>query len=252
MHPSLSASAFLPLLLCSFFLPSIRAAIQQPPLSTLILYHSAPTPLPVSNSPSPPTNLKTLAILAYLPSRPYLSTLQSFSPPANTSNSLSSLSKDSLTQIITYHPSNNNKNDDSQRAAYRSTSTTTSSFHAPAQGRFRLTVAPDGSVVSASWRSWLPKDSASSSQTQRKEGNIEGVGDFDLITLAPPPTPIFDRPAPKTQGAGGSGAGGGGNGAGGDGEGEGEVQEEKTIFQRYWWVLVAVALLAMTGGGGDK
>ena len=131
MHLSLTASAFLPLILCSFFLRTTKAAIQQPPLSTLTLYHSPPTPLPVSNSPSPPTNLKPLAILAYLPSRPYLSTVQSFTPPANTSHSLDSLSRDSFTQIITYHSPNNNKNDESQRGSYRSTSTTTSSFHAP-------------------------------------------------------------------------------------------------------------------------
>ena len=210
----------LSLILTLILLPRAYSAIQQPSLSTITLYHSrsAPTTTPSSSTPQP------LAILSYLPNRPYLSKISSFTPPSNTT---AADADDDYTQVITY------LSPDKQQ--FRSSSTATLSFHAPAKGRFRLNVAQDGTVLGASWRCWLPKPRAGNAEKKEAEESQrrgaearEDNGDFDLVMQQLPPLVMFEKPnkgsVKQADAAKGAGAGG---------VGEEEVVEEKSLFQKY-------------------
>lgn len=108
-------------------------------------------------------------------------------------------------------------------------------------------VARDGEVLGVSWGAG------------RGVGKGDGMGDFDLLVEGVGVRPVFER--------GGKGKGGV-LGTGEEGEGE---KDERTLLQRlvrgvfegwridvltflgcrYWWVLIGVAVLALSGGG-DK
>ncbi|KAK0508641.1 hypothetical protein JMJ35_008917 [Cladonia borealis] len=204
-------------------LPALTATSPPPPLQTLTLHHLPSNP---TSTPLP------LAILTYHPHHPHLSHLQSFTPPPNTTTS----SSDAITQVALYRPQTNH---------LTSSAVATYAFHPPYKGRFRILVDPiTGEAVAASYHAWLPK---SSSVVEKAKNNKQpgGKGDFDIQTIKSPPPIVFDKPAKAKGKAGATGAGAGAV------EPEGEP-EEKTFLQKYWWVLLGVAVLAVSGGGGEK
>ena len=233
--------------------------------------------IPSLQTVQPPSNPKTLAVLTYKPSDPSLSTIRSFNPPSNSSTTKT---PEDLTQILTYLSATHSP------SHFRTTSTLTRAFHAPYTGRFRLVIDPKtGDILSASWRAWLSVDKSPSKdetrktkqkrsepakdrkkQQQRKSGGKKSKGaeevirdergDFDIVVPGQAPAVVFDR-KPRAAGAGAAGAGGSGGGAastaGGDGE-EGEEEDQRTFLQKYWWLMLGIAVLAVTssGGGGDR
>ena len=174
---------FLALLPPSFSATTISPA-DKPALQTITLHH-------LSSSHS----AKTLATLAFFPSDPSLSKVQSFTPPHNSTY---------LTRIaIPVSPSSSSKNND-----YRTTLTSTSSFHAPYTGRFRILITQEGEVLGASWHA---SPSSSNKPTLR-----EGQGDFDIVLVEKGPQITGLEPEKKI---------------GADGKADGEV-EEKTFLQK--------------------
>ncbi|KAL6718257.1 hypothetical protein ACLMJK_004345 [Lecanora helva] len=213
--------------------PSAAAAATAP-LHTATLYH-----FPPSSAPLP------LATLLYIPHQPHLSSLESFIPPPNTTSTTST------TRLGIYLPNNTT---DLNSPHLRTSATATYSFHAPYTGRFRLLVDPkSGECIGVSWRAWWDegkgREEGKKEKGKRKGGGKEvvedGRGDFDVVLQKEAPVVVFDKPA---KGKGGQQQGAG-QGHGVDGE---EEVVEKTFLQKYWWLLIGVAFLAMTGGGPEK
>ncbi|KAM0806021.1 hypothetical protein BDR22DRAFT_195165 [Usnea florida] len=189
-----------------------------PPLHTATLHY-----LPVHPAPTPSSTPHPLAILTYSPRTPHLSTLTSFTPPSNSTSDPTA-----LTSVVVYLDGDNPNGQ-----SYRSSVTATHGFHSPCQGRFRIVLDMKGDVVGASWRSWIPRDDDGDAGNKKGKGNGKadegsgGRGDFDILSTKPAPRVTFDKTV----------------------KGKGVV--EKTLLQKYWWVLIGVAVLAMTGGS-DK
>ena len=169
-----------------------------------ILYTATVHQLP----PSPTASSKPLATLIYHPLYPELSKVQSFAPPKNTTDPLAT------TQVAIYFPNNDPTSD-----RFRSSATATNGFYAPYKGRLRILVDPeDGTVLSASWRAWRPKDDGQ--QANR-------LGDFEIMTRKQAPPVVFDISTKEKSSA----AQNRGQGAQQGAEGEEEVVE-KTFFQK--------------------
>ncbi|KAL8731902.1 MAG: hypothetical protein Q9181_004138 [Wetmoreana brouardii] len=93
------------------------------------------------------------------------------------------------------------------------------------------------------------------------EGEVEGKreryqeggkGDFDIVVQQRAPVVWVDKAPAKGGRSKGAAVGTGEKGkAKEDGEGE-EEAEEKTFLQKYWWVILAVTIFAMAGGGPEK
>ncbi|MCJ1467025.1 hypothetical protein MMC07_005647 [Pseudocyphellaria aurata] len=193
-----------------------------PPSYTTTIHHfppSSPTPIP-------------LATLSFSPLDQSLSKLLAFTPP-----SAPAANSTELIRIAVVLPSS----DPSAAPRYRTTSTSLASFHPSYKGRLRLVVSRNGDVLGASWRAGLATtvEGQKVLTANEKEGNVKG--DFDLLVEKEGPKPFFEKFPAK-------GASGNRVVVGEDGE---EV-EEKTLLQKYWWILVGVAFLAITSGGGDK
>ncbi|KAK3171755.1 hypothetical protein OEA41_003839 [Lepraria neglecta] len=221
-------------LLSLLSLPTAFAASSPQQASPATLYTATLHHLPSTPTDTISSSAKQLAVITYHPLYPHLSSLSSFTPPKNTTNT------EDLTQVAIYLP-----NGDVKGERFRTSATATNGFYAPYKGRFRIVVEPlTGEVVGASWHAYLPKTSPS--QPSGKEnvkgngkagsGKEKGVatmrGDFDIITVKRAPGVVFDKPA-KGKGAATAGTGsGGGSGAGSAGpEGEEEVAE-KTFLQK--------------------
>ncbi|KAL9600476.1 MAG: hypothetical protein Q9179_003199, partial [Wetmoreana sp. 5 TL-2023] len=160
----------------------------------------------------------------------------------------------------------------------RTSAALTESFYAPFRGRLRVVVShEEGAVLGVSWRAWVPSSSASSSvstgekeeEEMAKGGRYQegGKGDFDMVVQQRVPRVWVDKAPAKGGKSKGAAAGTGEKGKG-DGEGE-EEAEERTFLQkyvlcgllhggsvtnqnRYWWVILAVTIFAMAGGGPEK
>ncbi|KAL8747024.1 MAG: hypothetical protein Q9184_007661 [Pyrenodesmia sp. 2 TL-2023] len=214
--------------------PTAQQQPSPPTLRTATLHHlpSLPSPSALSARPTP------LATLSYSPSHPHLSRLTSFTPPQNST---------SLVQIGICFSENTCRTS----AAYAY------AFYPPYEGRFQIVVGEEG-VLAVAWTAGMK----SKVRVRKGNGNGEkekryeegGKGDFDIRVQAKAPGVWVDR-APGAYGRGAAGAGEKGMekrvGAPA-GEGEGEEVEEKSLLQRYWWVILAVTVFAMAGGGGDK
>ncbi|KAL8725241.1 MAG: hypothetical protein Q9166_007480 [cf. Caloplaca sp. 2 TL-2023] len=218
-------SVFFTLLsLTSFSLSSAPS----PPLQTLIV-HSLPSTSSLS-SPAEP-----IATLNYSPEHPHLSKISSFSPPTRPKD------EDALIQIGVCFDGNKE---------CRTTATMTKSFHPPYKGRFRIVTNKEGEVLSVSWRAWL-SSSSTSSAVEDNEGKYQpgGKGDFDVVVQSQAPGVWVDKPVTKGKG---KGRAGGGKAEEEKKEGEEEEVDERSFLQKYWWVILAVTIFAMAGGGPDK
>jgi len=128
--------------------------------------------------------------------------------------STNTLSEEELVRVGVYDP---------VTKAWRGTVTSASSFGPSVQGRLRININEAGDVLGASWHaSWTGSQPGSSGEQ------------FDVVMTAVAPHPVLNKPVMLSA--------------------EGKVAEpevEKTMLQKYWWVLLGVAFLAMAGGG-DK
>ncbi|KAL8922655.1 MAG: hypothetical protein Q9172_003470 [Xanthocarpia lactea] len=76
-----------------------------------------------------------------------------------------------------------------------------------------------------------------------------GRGDFDVVVQSQAPGVWVDKLV--TKGNGKAAGGKTDEGKGKDGEEE-EVVDERSFLQKYWWVILAVTVVAMAGGGQEK
>ncbi|KAL9597060.1 MAG: hypothetical protein Q9219_005389 [cf. Caloplaca sp. 3 TL-2023] len=241
MHLHPSSLLLLLLTLTLHPLPSTTTTTNpSPPLTTQTIHHLS--------HPSPPAPLATLT---FSPHHPHLSILTSITPPPNST---------SLLQIGICFPSAANN------APCRTTAAYAYSFHAPYEGRFKIWVDKDGEgweVVGVAWKAWDAverKRSASSKALDEKriEKRYEegvGRGDFDVRIAGKAPEVWIDRDGAKGRGKKGARGGGAAGQGRKDGEGEEEEEEqrdERSFLQKYWWVILAVTVFAMAGGGPDK
>lgn len=198
---------------------------------TVNLYYRNVIPTQNTESFPDPSSFKPLATLAYSTSTPHNARITSLTPPPNTTE---------YTSIALFDPK--------EPHSSRSTVTATRGFHEPYRGRFRLLLSVDGDdVLSASYYSFY-----SVTSRDKGEGKSQGKGangeaereEFDINFQARAPAIHLDRPAKKGQKVLGA--------TGPDAEGDdGEAVEEKTFFQKYWWLL-AVALVITLIAPGDK
>lgn len=228
LKPTLEGATIPKMLLSSLFvslltlIPISSAATSGAPPS---LFKATLHALPSSPIPSSP---KPLAVLAYHPLHPHVSRLESFTPPANTTDTAA------LTQVAIYMP--HGSKDAITAGHLRTSATATNSFHTPYKGRFRITVNAEGEVLSASWHAYLPKNAATKGVLNGKGKDSEiasGRGDFDIMTVKPAPGVVFDVPTKGKSAVAGIGAALGiGEQTGQTGqEGEEEVVE-KTFLQK--------------------
>ncbi|KAI4179748.1 MAG: hypothetical protein L6R41_007661, partial [Letrouitia leprolyta] len=183
----------------------------------------------------------------------------------------------SLVQIGVCFPSTSSSGKETEEC--RTTAAYAYSFHPPYTGRFTILLSSNPNpasnhgheneddeekekeqeqkteIISVSWRSWkaTPEDNRGELKEKEREKRHQpgGRGDFDIKLANQVPGVWVDR----VVGAKGRGAGGG-SGAGqkndkDGGEGEEEI-DERTFLQKYWWVILAVTVFAMAGGGADK
>ncbi|SLM38584.1 hypothetical protein LPUS_08851 [Lasallia pustulata] len=136
-----------------------------------------------------------------------------------TAPALSSSPENDLIRIGVYDP---------VTKAWRGTVTSASSFDSSVNGRLRININQAGEVWGASWHASMTKAQADTPAAGQQ------TKQFDLVLTAPPPQPLLNRPVVLNP----------------DGK-IAEPEPEKTMFQKYWWVLLGVAVLAMAGGG-DK
>ncbi|KAI4283360.1 MAG: hypothetical protein L6R38_002210 [Xanthoria sp. 2 TBL-2021] len=193
--------------------------------------HSLPS------TPSLSSPAKPLATLTFSPQHPHLSKISSYAPPR-----LSSGDEEKLVQVgICYDGTND----------CRTTAALAKSFHPPYKGRFRVVLTKDGEVLSVSWRSWMPSSSSSGTAVKDdgKRYQEGGRGDFDVVVQSQAPGVWVDKPV--TKGKGKAAGGKTEEGKGKEGEEEEEV-DERSFLQKYWWVILAVTVFAMAGGGADK
>ncbi|MCJ1356970.1 MAG: hypothetical protein MMC33_006966 [Icmadophila ericetorum] len=105
----------------------------------------------------------------------------------------------------------------------------------PGQGRghFRIHLTSDGeSVWSASYHNLPP--SATTTTTAGTDG--KGLPTFEIVYPKQGPRPVLNKPVALTK----------------EGKVVGKEEvDERGFIQKYWWVFLGVAVLAMAGGGGD-
>ncbi|KAJ5503118.1 hypothetical protein N7463_005992 [Penicillium fimorum] len=135
--------------------------------------------------------------------------------------------------VVSYHPPKDDQSDSLVRVGlYTSTPTNKKqwvgslvslSSLASEKPTFRLHLGPANDVytVSLSASSIAAQDSISGPQ-------------IDLVSNEPGTQPHLNRPVV----------------VGPDGQNP-EQPEEKSLFQRYWWVLLIITFISMSGGGGD-
>ncbi|KAI4090817.1 MAG: hypothetical protein LQ339_008256 [Xanthoria mediterranea] len=211
-------------------LPSVISTSPSLPLQ-IVTIHSLPS-TPALSSPAKP-----LATLTFSPQHPHLSKISSYAPPR-----LNSGDEEKLLQIgICYDGTKD----------CRTTAARAKSFHPPYQGRFRIVVTNDGELLSVSWSSWLPSPSSMTMAVKDDEKRYQegSRGDFDVVVQSQAPGVWADKPATKVKGKAASGKTEEGKGK--EGEEEEEV-DERSFLQKYWWVMLAVTVFAMAGGGADK
>ncbi|KAJ5498399.1 hypothetical protein N7453_007450 [Penicillium expansum] len=136
--------------------------------------------------------------------------------------------------VISYNPPNDDQSDNLVRVGlYTSTPTnkkqwvgslvSLSSLTASEQPTFRLHLGPTNEVYTVSL-------SASSTNAQ---GSTSGPR-IDLVSNESGTQPHLNRPVV----------------VGPDGQNP-EQPEEKSLFQKYWWVLLIITFISMSGGGGE-
>jgi len=194
-----------------YLLSLTSASSSPPPTAYTATVHHL---LPSSKAPLP------LASLSYNPAYPEQATLLSFTPP----RAPTSANSTELTRVAVAIDS---------EPRYRTTLTSLASFHPPYKGRFRLIVTRSGEVLGVSWHATVTTTGAGDISTA---GNRGTKGEFDLLVEKQGPRPVLEKFVVKGQPTVNE---------------EGEEVVEKTLFQRYWWVLVGVAFLALSGGGGE-
>ena len=182
----------------------------------------------------PPTSstFQPLAKLSFNVSRPELSKVNSFTPPAS-SKSQSPQDVMSIGVILSSPlPKTLSANDPD--LLYRTTLTSSASLHPPYRGRFFITVTEQGLLRGATW-SAVPK-----------AAGFDGRGDFDMKVINEGPRPIFEAPALSKGGKVGS------QQAQSQGNGEEEEEPERTFLQKYWWAILGALFLIVMMGGDDK
>lgn len=260
MHLLPIPTSLIPITLLALLTASpTTAAESQPPssssprISTLQIYH-----LPSTPHLTPPTSKRPLATLSYSPLHPHLSRLTSLTPPKN-STSIVQIGFCFPTPPSTSSPSSSS----SEKETCRTTATYAYTFHPPYTGRFKvllgLAQSPEGErqIISIGYKAWplTPQTLSEEKEEQQKEKRHQpgGTGDFDIKLASQAPGVWVDRAigAKGRGGAAGGGAGEKNRGKDAAGEGEEEV-DERTFLQKYWWVILAVTVFAMAGGGADK
>ncbi|KAI9820329.1 MAG: hypothetical protein M1827_005951 [Pycnora praestabilis] len=122
---------------------------------------------------------------------------------------------------------------DSSTKVWRGSVTAAESFKEGYQGLITLHLDNEGGVRHVGYRaSRKPRDGP---VEKGKGSGKEQVLKVEVMKPVPGPQPHLNRPVVLSP--------------------DGKVPEkevEKTLFQKYWWVLLGVTVLAMSGGGGDK